>query len=98
MMNSVTYSTKCTDMKKPYFKVEIDAQKKETLSLVIFGESLIVNTFSMNGKNYVFTLFQCDTIVIIEGAIKGTYIQGDDIHILSLPFRLLQKFGCMKSN
>jgi len=97
-MNSVIYSTKCIDThtNSPYFKVTYNAKGEIILSLIIFEQAFIVTSFYIDRGYHVFTLLQISTTVIIHGTLKGTDIHGDSINILSLPFELLEKLGCMK--
>jgi len=78
------------------FKVTIDQKQNEHMSLMINGKSYVVNSFCIHNGLYIFRSFDID-IYTTNRDIRGTYINDDIIHILSLPINLLKKFGCMRS-
>ena len=77
------------------FDVKFDKSGKYVMSLIIGENSYTVKEFYIINNNYFFIINQYSSITL-KRAIKGKYIDDNNIHILSLPIALLKQFRCMK--
>lgn len=77
------------------FNVKFDKSGKYTMSLKYGENSYTVTEFYIINNDYIFIINQYNSITL-KRAIKGKFIDDDNIHILSLPIALLKQFRCMK--